>query len=302
MLPVRIGVNRGPVFSGDFGPAFRRTYSVKGDAINLAARVMGKAQPGEVLATLDVLDRSRTTFDLAPLPPFLVKGKSRPVSAARLGPVRAGEADDEVEGAMLGRDAELALFDDALARVSGMRRGELIRLVGDPGVGKTRLLHEVRARATDLTVLATACDEYESRTPYLPVRRLLRSLLGVGEGTSAEAAQRRLAGRVAANAPELIPWLSLLGIVLGIPIPDSPETAGLEERFRKGRLEEVTAAFLHEAMPSPALVVVEDVHFIDDASADLLGRILTRPGGPALADRHQRPNERGAPALRGHAP
>ncbi len=146
VLPVRIGVNRGPVFSGDFGPAFRRTYSVKGDAINLAARVMGKAQPGEVLATVDVLDRARTTFDLVPLPPFLVKGKSRPVSAARLGPVRAGGADDEIAGAMLGRAAELALFQDALAQVIGLRRGELIRLVGDPGVGKTRLLHEVRAR------------------------------------------------------------------------------------------------------------------------------------------------------------
>ena len=147
-------------------------------------------------------------------------------------------------------------------------------------MGKTRLLLEVREGAEGLTVLATACDEYESRTPYLPVRRLLRSLLGIGEGTSAEAAQERLAGRVAANAPELIPWLALLGIVLGIPIPDSAETAGLEERFRKGRLEEVTAAFLHEALPSPALIVIEDVHFIDDASADLLGGILTD-----LADR-----------------
>jgi tetratricopeptide (TPR) repeat protein len=175
---------------------------------------------------------------------------------------------------MLGRDAELALFDVALADVSEHRRGALIRLVGDPGVGKTRLLREVRERAAGLTVLATACDEYESRTPYLPVRRLLRSLLGIGEQTSGEAAEERLVARVAANAPELIPWLALLGIVLGIPIPDSPETAGLEERFRKGRLEEVTAAFLHEALPSPALIVVEDVHFIDDASADLLGGIL----------------------------
>ena len=84
-LPLRIGVNRGAVFSGDFGPFFRKTYSVKGDAINLAARVMGKAAPGEVLATRAVVDLALSRFETTDLPPFLVKGKSKPVDAARLG-------------------------------------------------------------------------------------------------------------------------------------------------------------------------------------------------------------------------
>jgi class 3 adenylate cyclase len=66
VLPLRVGVNRGPVFAGDFGPPFRKTFSVKGDAVNLAARVMGKAAPGQVLATLAVLERSRTVFDIEP--------------------------------------------------------------------------------------------------------------------------------------------------------------------------------------------------------------------------------------------
>ena len=86
VLPLRVGVNSGPVFSGDFGPEFRRTYSVKGDAVNLAARVMGRAAPGQLLATTSALARSRTRFETEPLPPFTVKGKARPVEAASVGP------------------------------------------------------------------------------------------------------------------------------------------------------------------------------------------------------------------------
>src|SRR3954468_23682362 len=84
-LPLRIGINRGHVFTGDFGPDFRRTVSVKGDAINLAARVMGKAAPGQVLATVEVVRRSQTLFRTTELPPFMVKGKSQPVRAAEIG-------------------------------------------------------------------------------------------------------------------------------------------------------------------------------------------------------------------------
>ena len=86
-LPLRIGINRGAVFSGDFGPPFRRTYSVKGDAINLAARVMGKAAPGQLLATMAVVDRSRTVFRTTELPPFSVKGKSMLIRAAEIGDI-----------------------------------------------------------------------------------------------------------------------------------------------------------------------------------------------------------------------
>ncbi len=80
-LPLRIGVNAGRVFAAVFGPPYRRSYSVRGDAVNLAARVMGKAIEGQILATEAALARSRTRFETEELPPFSVKGKAKPVRA-----------------------------------------------------------------------------------------------------------------------------------------------------------------------------------------------------------------------------
>jgi len=84
-IPIRIGVNKGPVFAGDIGPFYRRTYTVMGDAVNLAARLMAKAEPGEILATADVLDPSRSRFEARALAPFQVKGKVHPVHAFAVG-------------------------------------------------------------------------------------------------------------------------------------------------------------------------------------------------------------------------
>ena len=84
-IPIRIGVNRGAVFAGDIGPAYRRTYTVMGDAVNLAARLMAKAEPGQLLATGSVLDASIVTFETTELEPFMVKGKREPVQAWSVG-------------------------------------------------------------------------------------------------------------------------------------------------------------------------------------------------------------------------
>ncbi len=271
-LPLRIGVNRGPVFSGDFGPAFRRTYSVKGDAINLAARVMGKAAPGQLLATQAVVERSETLFEVEKLPPFKVKGKSQVVDAVVVGPL-AGLRDVNSSGSVLvGREKELAVLTGVLSEVREARGGGVVEVLGEAGIGKSRLVRELVGRAVDVTAIATVCDEYESRTAYLPIRRMLRSLLGIGSGASDVEATERLLERVETLAPELVPWLPLLGVVLGLSIESTSQTRDLEERFKKTRLEEVTADFLAAAMPRGALLIIEDGHFLDDASAELLRR------------------------------
>jgi class 3 adenylate cyclase/tetratricopeptide (TPR) repeat protein len=275
-LPLRVGVNRGPVFSGDFGPFFRKTYSVKGDAINLAARVMGKAAAGEVLATRAVVEHARTAFVLTDVPPFMVKGKSRPIDAVRLGPVVDGHSEPATTAELpplRGRRDELVALDTALAGLES-GAGTFVRVFGEPGIGKTRLMQEVErlagARTGGALVIKTACDELEEGIPYLSVRRLFRAAVGLPPEAGAAASAGRLQDLVSASAPHLTPWLPLLGIVVGVDLPPTPETARLAEEFRKNRLEEVALDLLGRLLTGPVVVVVDDVHFADDASLDLL--------------------------------
>jgi class 3 adenylate cyclase/tetratricopeptide (TPR) repeat protein len=272
-LPLRIGVNRGPVFSGDFGPFFRRTHSVKGDAINLAARVMGKAASGQLLATTAVVERAQTDFETEALPPFRVKGKSQPVDAVSVGLLAGAKQADRARSPLVGRDAEMAVLDAALD-AARRRQGRLVTLLGEPGIGKSRLVEELSRHAADVPVLVTACQEYEASTPYFPFRSLLRDLLGLSPTTTPQQAIQRLVHRVEANAPDLLPWLPLLGTPLNVRMEDTPETARLDLRFRKARVEEVTGQFLSLALPTATLLVFDDVHLMDDASCDLLAHLV----------------------------
>src|SRR5262249_38569306 len=105
-VPLRVGVNTGKVFAGDFGPPYRRAYRVFGDAVNTAARVMSRAEPGQILATEIVLERSRTLFETTPIAPFAAKGKSLPIEASIVGPV-AGRRETGEPLPFAGRSAEL---------------------------------------------------------------------------------------------------------------------------------------------------------------------------------------------------
>ncbi|MEO6822342.1 MAG: adenylate/guanylate cyclase domain-containing protein, partial [Candidatus Nanopelagicales bacterium] len=240
VLSLRVGLNCGPVFAGDFGPPFRRTFSVKGDAVNLAARVMAKAAPGQLLATSAVVGRSRTLFHSDALPPFLVKGKARAVQALSIGPQQQGERSDPTGRVpLVGREAEMSLLRTALA-ASVEGRGQVVQIVGEPGIGKSRLVDELRddTEPTPTAFLLTACDEYESTTAYFPFRSLLRDVLGLAHGTGTEEVVPVLVAKVEDTSPELLPWLPLVTDVLDVELPVTAETAALDRKFHKAKLEE----------------------------------------------------------------
>jgi class 3 adenylate cyclase/tetratricopeptide (TPR) repeat protein len=272
-VPLRIGVNTGKVFTGDFGPAYRRSYRVFGDAINTAARVMSRAEAGQLLSTEVVLERSRTTFLTTPIEPFAAKGKAQPVRASIVGEVTGTKEARGPETAFVGREVEL---DAMLAVVERARHGQgwVIELTGSPGLGKSRLVQEVLARSRDVTVLHSRCEEYEASTPYFAFRGLIRSVLGLGRDAQAEELTARLHEVVERSDPALVPWIPLLGILLGLDLPPTPETTALDERFLRERLGEVTMQFLFTLLAgTPTMIAVEDVHFMDEASRDLLLRL-----------------------------
>ncbi|HSB37907.1 MAG TPA: AAA family ATPase [Gaiellaceae bacterium] len=266
-LPLRIGTSRGRVFAGEVGARFRRTYTILGKTAALAARLMGKAKPGQVLTTADLLDRSRGAFETAELEPLTLKGISEPVTAFDVVGIAAGAAPQaESRLPFVGRERELAILSAALGPVR-MGFGNIVELIGEPGMGKSRLVEELHAQAPDLLSVTATCLQYEASTPYFAFRGLLRSLLELPQDG---AAPTRLRERVEELCPDLIPWLPLVALPLDVPVEPTREVEELQPAFRRARLHGVVESLLGRLLAGPTLVVIEDVHWMDEASADLL--------------------------------
>ena len=277
-LPVRAGANSGRVFAGTFGHPDRRTYSVKGDAVNLAARVMGRAGPGQLLATTSLFDGRDSGFHLTPLPPFSVKGKSKPVTAVVVGAAqRSARRSDPDVPPLVGRQAEIGRLRAALG-TARTGHGQIVEIEGPSGIGKSRLAGELLTMADGRPLLVT-CDRYGAGTPYALIDAMLRELLGVPGSAGPQNALAAIADAVERQAAALRPWLPLLAAVVGADLPPTPEVAALAAEFLRPRLELTVVELIGELMPGPAVMVIEDIQFIDDASASLLARLLADVAG-----------------------
>ena len=281
-LPVRIGINRGHVFTGEIGPPYRRTYALMGDAVNLAARVMAKAPVGHVYATRGVLDRSQTAFQETALAPFAAKGKKRPVEAWDVGPPRRAVRAAPVRRRLplVGRAAELELLGSA---IEAARRGSgaLIELVGETGSGKSRMLTEARALADGMRFVHATCEAYTRDTPYSAWRDTLRQRFGVGSGDPDEVVLAHLRGELERGHPDLLPWLPLLAMPLDVDAPSSTEVDELAPDAHVSKLHAVVLAFLQRDLVVPTMVQFEHAHLMDGASAALLDALAHELGSSA---------------------
>ncbi|MGH9137523.1 MAG: tetratricopeptide repeat protein [Acidimicrobiales bacterium] len=274
-LRVRAGVNRGRIFAAEVGTDARRVYSVTGDTVNLAARVMGRAPQGGCLATMSVVERLNTEYHLDVVEPFHVKGKRAPVSAALVGSV-IGSRPGGVPVAdtpLVGRAQERAVLVDAVADArAGTTR--VIELIGEPGIGKSRLIAEMCAAASDLPVVFVEGSQYASANPYRAVRDAARSLLGLDVYENDGVVVERLTDVVRAVRPELEPWLPLLAIPFGVSLSDTAETAALAPANRRHRLQEVVSSLLAAVLPETGVLVVEDAYWLDEGSGELLAHLI----------------------------
>jgi tetratricopeptide (TPR) repeat protein len=280
-IPIRVGVNTGPVFAGDIGPSYRRTYTVMGDAVNLAARVMGKAEPGQILAAQSVLDACSVTFETTELDPFMVKGKTLPVYASVIGrPLGAKATTGERELPMVGRDFETGILQRAV-RAALQGEGSIVEIVGPPGIGKTRMLAAMREVGGEMRLLSASCDLYGASTPYAALRPLLLQALELDPDASREAIVSRLMHVVLSSAPELAPWLPLLAAPLDLDMPTSPEVDQLDQEFRRPKMHDIVTALLGRILAGATLIAIEDAHWMDEASTDLLLQLCREVDGRA---------------------
>lgn len=269
-LDLRAGINRGHVFAGEIGPTYRRTYTVMGDAVNLAARLMSAAAPQQILVAADVIHLSDTAFATTALPPFTVKGKREPVRAFAVGAVVGSQDRHDRAFPLIGRAQERETLLAALARATS-GTGVALEITGDTGVGKSRLLAELLAHADDVPTHVIRCDRYGSSIPFHAARQLFRSLFP--DHGSTEAWLRTTLGRY---APDAVGWAPLLGNVVGIDIADDERTTDLEPRARRDLSIGTFLDLVRAAFPGPLIIAFEDVERMDDASREIVARLQER--------------------------
>ncbi len=275
-LSVQAGAHYGRVFTADLGADHRRTFTVMGDAVNLSARLMAHAQPGQVLASRDLLERVQTSFQVTAVEPFAAKGKSALVEAGLVGEplgLRAIEQLDDLP--LIGRQEELAALAEAVTAVrSGT--GSVVEVIGEAGLGKSKLLRTA-AHSSGLPTVEVRGGGYSRATAYYALRAPLRALLAMTAKGVSETAAQELRAAITDRAPELLPWLPLVGSVLGIELPETAETAGLGDQFRAAKLRTVLRALFERLLDGATLWLVEDGHSLDTTTAELLGELAAAP-------------------------
>jgi class 3 adenylate cyclase/tetratricopeptide (TPR) repeat protein len=275
-LVLHVGVSRGRIFAGQVGFRHRRTYTAMGDTMALAARLMARADAGEILVAAEALERSNDRFDAFEQEPFAAKGLSVPVRAFALGKLRARRASAEARRVpFVGRGRELEVLRAAAVAARG-GAGGLIELVGEPGIGKSRLAEELRFESADMRAQVVRCEQYEATTPYASFRPLLRALLDVDLDGDGEQNLRILSKRLARADPVLVPWAPLLAAPLDVEVESTAQVDDLDPAFLRTRLHAVLTSLLQTLLVSPTLLFFEDAHWMDDASSELLHHLETR--------------------------
>jgi predicted ATPase/class 3 adenylate cyclase/Tfp pilus assembly protein PilF len=282
IVGTQIGISRGRMRTGAYGGPTRRTYGVLGDEVNMAARLMGKAELGQILVSQPVADAVARRFTLRYVGPISVKGKQAPVQVSLVLDRRVPSTQRPstlFSGVLVGREPELARMSELLLQAQTVG-GQVLRLVGAAGVGKSHLAAELAERALGwgMRVAVGMCQSTTESIPYAPWRQVLRALLGLSaEPGAGEDPATTHAGQiaaverfVAATNPDWLLRLPLLGDLLGLPIPDNATTASFEPRLRQRALYDMVVEMLQIwAQAQPLLLLVDDAHWMDEASKGL---------------------------------
>jgi class 3 adenylate cyclase/tetratricopeptide (TPR) repeat protein len=274
-LKQRIGVNSGFVFGGNTGSKARREYTVMGDQVNLTARLMGIAQEGEVLIGQSTARQTEEVFDLVEKEAVKVKGKTDPVRNYSVTGTkeRSHWKTRLATSSIIGRDKELSLGREAIEQAIG-GQARVLAISGVSGLGKTRLAEELTwyGDQQGMDLLIGTCLSYGNTMTYHPWAEVLRELFGITAADSElDTSARMDAIQRGMEAIDETQWTPVIGTVLGLEIPDNDLTRDLDPKLRRQRVLDLTVKLLRaKAHSQPLMLVIEDAHWADPASMDLI--------------------------------
>ena len=289
---VRVGIHTGGVL---LGGGVDGDASIRGIAVNIAARMEQTAPPGALRISQDTHAQVRGAFDVEPQAPIEVKGVDAPIvtylvtQARRRAFHATGRGIEGVQTRLVGRDAELAALEAALADAVAAREATLVAVVGEAGLGKSRLLLEFERRlderSAELRLLRGRATPQTPGQPFGLLRDTLAWQLRIADGDGLEAARRKVEAGV-------VPWFAadagpvpaeahahLLGHLIGIDFGDSPHVAGIRDDPRqiRNRAFHAAAELLRRiagANGDAVVLLLEDLHWADDGSLEFLAHLL----------------------------
>jgi class 3 adenylate cyclase/tetratricopeptide (TPR) repeat protein len=298
-VQIRVGLNSGDVVVRSIGSDLHMDYTAVGQTTHLAARMEQMAKPGSTLLTPQTLRLAEGYVRVRSLGPVPVRGLVEPVEVFELlaaAPLRTRLQVSAARGLtrFIGREAEMDQLRAALERArSG--HGQIVAVVGEPGVGKSRLMLELvhSHRARDWLVLESSAVSYGKTASLMPVVELMRSYLGVEDRDDGRRVRERLTGKLLTLDEALRSELPALQALLGLPADDAAWVKLGAEQQRQRVLDAVRRVLLRESQAQPLLLVLEDLQWIDaDTQAFLESLVESLPSYRLLLLVNYRPEHR----------
>jgi class 3 adenylate cyclase/tetratricopeptide (TPR) repeat protein len=279
-IEIRVGINSGEVVVRSIQTGERTTeYTPIGHTTNLASRLQAIAPTGSVVLSGETMRLVTGFFELKSLGPVKVRGVSEPVEvyeAVGLGPLRTRLEASAMRGLtkFCGRSSELDRVKQALELVRA-GHGQVLAAVGDAGVGKSRLFYEFKVVASNgCMVLEAFAVSHGKVSPYLPVIQLLDEYFGITEDDDSRRRREKVGGKVLMLDRALEDTLPYLFTLMGIQDGDDP-FAQMDSQIRRRRtLEAIRRILLCESLNQPLIVILEDLHWIDGGTQELLDLLV----------------------------
>src|SRR5712692_7788781 len=295
-VQIRVGLNSGEVVVRSIGSDLRMDYTAVGQTTHLAARMEQLAAPGSTRLTADTLGLAEGFVDVNALGPVPVRGLGEPVEVYEL--VGAGAARTRLQAAarrglfrFVGRNGETEQLCAALEK-AGQARGQVVAVVGEPGVGKSRLSYEFTRshRTRGWLILEASSVSYGKATPYLPIIDVLKAYFKIDDRDDHRGIREKVTGKLITLDEALKPLLPALLALIDITIEDAQWQALDPAQRRQRTLDAVKRLLLRESQAQPLLLVIEDLHWVDsETQAVLDGLIESVPSARVLILVNYRP-------------